>query len=71
MKFVFACPRNGQVFETAEFCIAENRGVVTGADGSRKLDAKVRLTSPCPLCGDHHEYEAAELSCPFGKESDS
>jgi len=70
MKFIFVCPKNGQVFETEAFSIAENRGIVTDADGRRKLDAKVRLTDPCPCCGEYHEYEAAQLCCPFGKESD-
>ena len=70
MKFIFVCPKNGQVFETAAFSIAENRGIVTDADGSRKLDAKVRLSAPCPFCGEYHEYEASQLCCPFAKESD-
>ena len=65
MKFIFVCPNRNEVFESAEFRIIENRGVVTNAAGNRTLDAKVALNEPCPLCGEKHVYDAGELSCPF------
>lgn len=65
MKFIFTCPNQNRVFESAHFSVIENRGVITGSDGSRRLDAKVVLDDPCPFCGDRHVYHAGELSCPF------
>jgi hypothetical protein len=29
------------------------------------LNARIRLTVPCPYCGEFHEYPANELTCPF------
>ncbi|MGB8426025.1 MAG: hypothetical protein WCD88_09595 [Desulfobacterales bacterium] len=65
MKFLFVCPRDNQVFESADFRIVDNRGVITDNAGNKVLDAKVTLTAPCPLCGRRHVYQAAELPCPF------
>jgi hypothetical protein len=65
MKFIFVCPNRNEVFESADFRIIENRGVVTDAAGNRTLDAKVTLNAPCPLCGEKHVYDAGELPCPF------
>ena len=66
MQFSFVCPRRQAVFETDAFTIVEHQGVVTDADGNRRLDAKVALDHPCPLCGERHVYRADELVCPFG-----
>jgi Zn finger protein HypA/HybF involved in hydrogenase expression len=66
MKFIFVCPAQNKVFESADFIILENRGVITEADGNKTLDAKVALNQPCPFCGRKHVYHARELSCPFG-----
>lgn len=65
MKFLFVCPEENRFFEGADFRIVENRGVITDEAGNKTLDAKVRLTEPCPLCGRLHVYRAADLSCPF------
>ena len=65
MEFIFVCPNRNRTFETADFTVVENRGVVTDAQGNKRLDAKVVLDAPCPLCGDKHVYPAWELSCPF------
>lgn len=65
MAFIFICPESCRVFESDEFTIVENRGVAVDADGTRRLDARVRLDSPCPHCGGIHEYRADELVCPF------
>ena len=65
MKFIFICPIKIEVFESADFSILENRGVITDATGKKTLDAKVELEKPCPLCGGIHIYPADELSCPF------
>ena len=67
MKLSFVCPREKGVFETAAFTVRDNRGVVTDAAGNKTLDAKVALDTPCPLCGERHEYRVDELSCPFGE----
>ncbi|MGD8960095.1 MAG: hypothetical protein PVI27_09640 [Desulfobacteraceae bacterium] len=66
MKFIFVCPRHNQPFESPDFKIGENRGVITDAAGHKVLDATVVLTAPCPFCGRQHVYHASELSCPFG-----
>jgi Zn finger protein HypA/HybF involved in hydrogenase expression len=66
MKFSFVCPHSHTVFETDAFTIVENRGVITDAEGNRRLDAKVALDHPCPLCGQRHLFRADELVCPFG-----
>lgn len=65
MKFVFVCPERNAVFESADFRIVDNRGVVADADGNRQLDARVVLNEPCPFCGRRHAYHASELACPF------
>lgn len=65
MKFIFVCPNYNKVFESAEFSVQENRGVITDETGKKILDAKVILNEPCPFCGEKHVYEASELSCPF------
>lgn len=65
MKFIFVCPVHNRVFESADFSIIENRGVIIDAAGNKVLDAKVALTEPCPFCGGRHVYRAGELSCPF------
>lgn len=66
MKFIFVCPTQNKVFESADFTVLENRGVITDKTGNKTLDAKVVLDHPCPFCGKKHVYHANELSCPFG-----
>jgi Zn finger protein HypA/HybF involved in hydrogenase expression len=65
MKFIFVCPSQNKVYESADFDILENRGVITDEAGNKTLDAKVALNEPCPFCGQKHVYHAGELSCPF------
>jgi hypothetical protein len=65
MNFIFNCPETGRIFETAEFTVIENQGVVIEADGSRRLEARVALDTPCPYCGQRHTYRADEMICPF------
>jgi hypothetical protein len=65
MKLIFVCPKENKVFESADYSIVENRGVVADAAGNRTLDAKVALNEACPHCGHKHVYHAGELSCPF------
>ena len=65
MDFIFVCPQTQKTFTTAAFDIIENRGVISDADGNKILDAKVRLTGPCPYCGNRHIFEANTLLCPF------
>lgn len=67
MKFIFNCPETGATFETDDFSLTENRGVVTTTGGRRVLMAVVVLNTPCPHCGRKHRYRAEELACPFGK----
>jgi hypothetical protein len=64
-KFIFVCPAKNKVFESADFKIIENRGIITDKAGNKTLDAKVALDEPCPFCGQKHVYRAGELSCPF------
>ena len=66
MEFLFVCPNRNEVFESSEFDIFDNRGVITDAAGNKTLDAKVALNGPCPFCGKKHVYYASELECPFG-----
>jgi len=65
MKFVFFCPEENRVFESAEFRVIDNMGVISDEGGNKILDAKVALEKPCPFCGNKHVYHASELSCPF------
>jgi Zn finger protein HypA/HybF involved in hydrogenase expression len=65
MEFIFICPKRNMIFESADFNITENRGVINDSSGNKMLDAKVELNEPCPFCGEKHVYLASELSCPF------
>ena len=65
MNFVFVCPENNKTYESSNFTIIENKGVITDEDGNRQLDAKVALSEPCPFCGKRHTYHVNELTCPF------
>ncbi len=65
MDFIFVCPKRNMTFESAEFKIIENRGVISDSSGNKMLDAKVELDESCPFCGEKHIYLANELSCPF------
>jgi Zn finger protein HypA/HybF involved in hydrogenase expression len=65
VKFIFVCTDKNEVFESADFKIVDNRGIVTDDAGNKTLDAKVALNEPCPFCGQRHVYLASELSCPF------
>ena len=64
-NFIFVCPEKNEVFESSDFNIVDNWGVVADEAGNKTLDAKVALNAPCPLCGQKHVYHASELSCPF------
>ena len=65
VKFIFVCPNKNEVFESSDFKIVDNRGVITDDAGNRNLDAKVALDEPCPFCGQKHVYHTGELTCPF------
>lgn len=65
MEFIFVCPKRKKTFESADFKIIENQGVITNSFGNNRLDAKVKLNIQCPFCGEQHVYQASELSCPF------
>jgi hypothetical protein len=67
MKLIFVCPEHNKIFESAQYRVLENKGVVCDAAGNRALDAKVALDTPCPFCSKKHVYHASELSCPFGE----
>lgn len=69
MELVFPCPQAGVLFRSADYEVVAFRGVVESAPGTKTLDARVRLRSPCPLCGDFHEYPAADLPCPLAAEN--
>ncbi|MBI5592510.1 MAG: hypothetical protein HY881_18750 [Deltaproteobacteria bacterium] len=65
MKLIFVCPNESKAFESADYRIVENKGVITDAAGNKALDAKVALNKPCSYCGHKHIYHVSELSCPF------
>ena len=65
VKFIFVCPHKNEVFESSDFSILDNKGIVTDQAGNKTLDARVALNQPCPFCGQKHVYHASELSCPF------
>jgi hypothetical protein len=65
MKLLFVCPIKNKIFESEDFSVIENKGVITDDAGNKTLDAKVALNQPCPSCGQKHVYHASELSCPF------
>jgi len=66
LKFIFICPTQNRMFESADFSVFENRGVIVDGAVNKTLDAKVGLNEPCPFCGAKHVYHAGELACPFG-----
>jgi len=70
MKFLFICPVRQEAFDSSDFQIVDNRGIAVDPDGNRYLNARIRLTAPCPFCGVHHEYHASELACPFSANHD-
>ncbi len=65
IKFIFICPTQNKMFESSDFKILDNRGVITDEAGNKTFDAKVALDKPCPFCGHKHVYHVSELSCPF------
>ena len=65
MELIFICPQRNMTFESADFNVTENRGVISDAAGNKTLDATVELGAPCPFCGEKHVYFASELPCPF------
>ena len=65
MKLVFVCPNENKAFESADYRIVENKGVITDKAGNKTLDAKVALNESCPYCCQKHIYHVSELSCPF------
>lgn len=65
MNFLFTCPKTHDLFSTGRFEIIDNHGVQTDKAGNKILDARVKLSDPCPFCGDLHVFHANELSCPF------
>ena len=71
MKFLFICPLRQETFYSSDFQIIDNRGIAVDADGKRYLNARIQLTAPCPMCGEHHEYHANELACPFSANNDA
>jgi len=64
----FNCPETGKSFETPDYSISENRGIVTNSDGEKILDATIVINLPCPYCGNLHKYSADKLACPFSPE---
>jgi len=52
-------------FESADFNVTENQGVINDSSGNKTLDAKVELNESCPFCGEKHVYLANELPCSF------
>ncbi|MGA9539048.1 MAG: hypothetical protein WBR24_24370 [Desulfobacterales bacterium] len=65
MEFIFICPKRNMTFESADFKVTENNGVISDSFGNKTLDAKVELNKPCPFCDEKHVYLASELPCPF------
>lgn len=65
MNFIFVCPEKNEIFESGEFEMIENRGIVTDKAGNKSLDAKIVLSSPCPFCGKGHIFHVSEMICPF------
>jgi hypothetical protein len=65
MDFIFVCPQTQKAFNSEAFEIIDNRGVTLDEAGNKILDAKVRLTKPCPHCGETHTFQANTLTCPF------
>lgn len=43
ISFIFVCPDKNKVFESSDFKVIQNRGVITDAARNKALDAKVAL----------------------------
>ena len=65
MNFIFICPNPNKVFESADFSVIENRGVISDGAGNKTLDSKVEMREPHPICGEKDVYHVNELLCPF------
>jgi hypothetical protein len=65
MELLFTCLRRQIDFFSADYEICDHRGVATDAAGNRYLDARIKLASPCPCCGEIHEYPVSDLACPL------
>jgi hypothetical protein len=65
IKFIFTCPTQSKTFESSDFKIVDNQGVITDETGNKTLNARVALNEPCPHCGRKHMYHAGEIACPF------
>ena len=61
----FTCLLRHGSFFREDFQFTENRGVAVDDSGRRYLNAWIKLTTPCPFCGERHEYHASELACTF------
>ena len=64
MELVFTCKLMGGTFLSAHYEIIDYRGVVVES-GRKRLDMHIRLSDPCPFCGEFHSYAADELGCPL------
>jgi hypothetical protein len=65
MKLVFICRLTQRVFRSDGYKIVENWGVSLDSNGRKRLEMKLRLSTPCPFCGRMHAYSADELACPL------
>jgi hypothetical protein len=58
----FNCPKTGKSFETADYSISDNRGIITRENGEKFLDATVIINSPCPYCRNPGKREKKDWS---------
>ncbi|MFH0784394.1 MAG: hypothetical protein V2B20_20895 [Pseudomonadota bacterium] len=63
MKLFFKCPNDGAIFETDNYSLVENRGVITSLQGHKTLQGTVAVHSSCPHCGELHRYAVEEVLC--------
>lgn len=69
MELCFYCPEKGRVFKTRSFEVRGCGHVLLKSDGSRSLQGEVRVA--CPLCGETHVFDPADLPCPLDFRGDS
>lgn len=63
MQLYFTCPEKKEIFSSSHYSLLEGYKVVEGEE--RMLHGMVQLDSPCPLCGQKHQYKVEEVMCSY------
>jgi len=70
MNLFFTCPLKKETFSSENYSLQQGHRIVEDEDGGKVLQGTVSLTSPCPLCGEKHYFEAKDVLCPLTRRKD-